>query len=557
MLDQSMSVENVGKPQAIRVQSFERLVIAVAFITLCVLSYTRNVNWDEFYFLSLIHDWLGGRLDRPMQTGFVHAFAWLNYLPGHEMEQIFAARLVMVGCLAATCLSVHRIAYHLTNERCANVAVLGFLCSGFVLAHGGSFRADPIAAALLTSAIAVAMTSRLAVFHVVAVGMLVAFSFLVTIKSALYLPAFLGVLVWRMDDRAAVVRLIAALGITCALAAILYKLHTSGIVPAQGNETATNANDAVNTTLIKSGLFPRADVILSWVAFSLPQLVLAAIGFASARRSRLILTLLLFISPLLVVVVYRNAFPYFFPFAAPLLMIAVAFGAQRIAVAKVVLRISVPMVVGAAIQLILIAPEQSRTQRATISEVHRLFDAPVPYIGGFGAIATFPRSGFFMSSWGVTNYRRAGQPVFADIIRTQQPPLLLAQRYSLNNALMADNDRNTTFDLLPEDQAVLRGAYVQYSGTIWLAGAETTLSEAGTQISLPFPGRYRVETDGVAILNGADVAGGDVIEVDDVNLGVQGRDGVSLRLVWDTGLAPIARGALDDGIYAGYRRLVF
>ncbi|MDA8584998.1 hypothetical protein N9L47_01885 [Rhodobacteraceae bacterium] len=556
MVDQTIDGGVARQGPANYALSFERMAIAAAFLALCVLSYTRNVNWDEFYFLSHVHAWLDGRLDRPMQTGFVHAFTWLGLVPGHEMEQIFAARVVMIGCLAATSFSIHRIAHHLTNERSANVAVLAFLCSGFVLAHGGSFRADPIAAALLTSAVAVAMTTRLALLHIVAVGALLALSFMVTIKSALYLPAFLGVMIWRMNDRAAVVRLCVAMVVASGLVVLFYTWHASGVTVADGNEASTNAKDAVKTGFLQDGLFPRQYVIRSWVLFSLPQLILAAIGFVSLGRSRLVLTLCLFAAPVLSVAIYRNAFPYFFPFAAPLLMIAVAIGAQRIKSPKVMVQLGILMIFGAILQLALIAPENSRSQRATIAEVHRLFDKPISYIDGFGIMSSFPKTAFFMSSWGVARYRAAGQPVFAGIIQNEQPPLLLAQRYALQNALMGEVESDTPFDLLPEDRAVLRRSYVHYSGTIWLAGAETVLSETGAQISVPFEGHYRVETEGTVTINGAGYNDGDVISVDNLDLQVKGTAGTRLRFIWDTGVAPIPSGALGTVIYAGFGRLM-
>ena len=61
-----------------------------------------------------------------------------------------------------------------------------------------------------------------------------------------------------------------------------------------------------------------------------------------------------------------------------------------------------------------------------LAAVHATFPEPVPYIGGYGVVASFPRQGFFMSSWGVEDYHRARVPIFADIVARTQPPLLLA-----------------------------------------------------------------------------------------------------------------------------------
>ena len=518
--------------------TLERGAIAICFLAMAVLAYTRNVNWDEFHYLSFVHLWLDGELDRPMQMGHVHAFGWLDLLPGSEMTQIFAARLVMLGCVAVTALSIHRIAAHFTTARFATLAVLAYLCSGFVLAHGGSFRADPIAAALLTSALAVAMTSRLAVWHLFVIGLLVALAHMVTIKSALYLPCFLGVLVWRLAERGAVLRL--------CFAALL----------AGGKDTVSTASGAVRKTLLSHELFPRSDTILSWALFSLPQIALALLAFKAAGRSRLFIVLLLFIVPLMSVVIYRNAFVYFFPFAVPLLMVAAAIGAHRFLSQVTLERAVLLMLAGAALQVALILPENARTQRDTIAEVHRLFDAPVSYIDGYGMVSSFDNTSFFTSSWGVAGYRARGAAVFPDIIATKRPPLLIAHRRPLGAAMWEDFARNSDLDLLPEDRAALRASYVHYSGSLWLAGAHAELGPEPQVLTLPFPGRYRIEATGPVVINSVAYKPGDSLDVQDLELDVTGDVGTKLRLIWDTGVPPIERGALGNDVFAGFTRLV-
>ena len=145
-----------------------RCVTYVAFTVLVAAAWMRSVNWDEFFFLSHVHAHLDGRLDRPMQTGYVHAFGWLAWIPGQEMGQIFAARLVMTARLGITCFSIYRVSDAMAGPRAAGVAVVAFLTSGFVLAHGASFRAEPIAASLLMTATAIVMTTRMAAFQIAA-----------------------------------------------------------------------------------------------------------------------------------------------------------------------------------------------------------------------------------------------------------------------------------------------------------------------------------------------------------------------------------------------------
>ncbi len=539
----------------ITLEGVVRASIAVVLALILVLAYTHNVNWDEFYFLSHVHAFLDGRLDRPMQTFFVHGFTWLDALPGHEMEQIFAARLVMVACLGLTTFSVHRVARHFTDRRFADIAALGFLTSGFVLAHGASFRADPIAAALLTSSIAILLTTRLSVWQVMAAALMSALAVLVTIKSALYLPAFLAVLVWRIENRAVVMRIIIAGFLAGGICALLYLWHASGISVAEGNEAANNAKDALNTTLLNSGIFPRATEILSWVMFSFPQIILVGIGLSAGWNARRVLLLMLFAAPLLSVVIYRNAFVYFFPFAVPLLMVAVAIGAQQLGSSRRLAQLVMVMLAGFCVQVVWTLPDRADTQHATIAEIHRLFPEPVAYIDDSHMIATFPNPGFFMSGWGVARYRTANHPVFDGIIAEHQPPLLIANKTALAQTMDPMLSDGIAPVLLPEDHAILRESYVHYSGSIWLAGGAVTLTSGPDWLALPFSGNYRVEASKPIQINSSVVESGDVLNVGTEPVEISGPEGVTVRLIWDTGVAPVAPGSLDNDVYVGFRML--
>jgi hypothetical protein len=542
-----------GRMGGVTLEHVVRAGIAIAFALLLVLSYTHNVNWDEFYFLSHLHAFLDGRLDRPMQTFFVYGFIWLDALPGHEMEQIIAARFVMVACLGLTTFSVHSIARHFTDRRFADIAALGFLTSGFVLAHGASFRADPIAAALLTSSIAILLTTRLTASQMMAAALMSALAVLVTIKSALYLPAYLAVLLWRIEDRAAVLRIIFAGLLAGGICVSLYLWHASTIHVAEGNETANNAKDALNTTLLNSGIFPRARELFGWVLFSLPQIILVGGGLCARWNVRRALLLMLFAAPLLSVIIYRNAFVYFFPFATPLLMVAVAIGAQRLGTSRRLTQLVVVMLAALCVQAVQALPDRADSQHAIIAEVHRLFPEPVAYIDDSHMIASFPNPGFFMSGWGVARYRAAGHPVFAEIIAEHQPPLLLANKTALMLTMNPSQPDGAAPLLLLEDHTVLRESYVHYAGSIWLAGATVTLNSEPARLGLPFPGNYRVEASKPVQIGTRIVAPGEVVHVGADPVKIVGPEGVTVRLIWDTGVEPVAPDSLDDDIYVGFR----
>jgi len=517
--------------------------IIACFIFLIILSLSRNVNWDEFYFLSHIHAFQDGRLDQPMQTFYVHGFGWLARLPGAEMTQITVARLIMVGFVGITALSIHWIARNFTDLASADIALLAFLSSGFLLPHGASFRTDPMAAAFLTTAIALLMTTRMGLFHVVIVAGLGAFALLVTVKSVLFFPCVLAALIWRAPCSGVVARSLLAVVLALTLFGALYYWHTSGIEVAAGKDTATNARNAVTTTLLKSGFFPRFDTFVTWAILSISPVVLAIVGLISARSPRLIIVLVLCAGPLLSVIIYRNAFAYFFPFAVPMLMLAVAFGAQQLAGTKWLRALVMILLVTAVGQMALSITENSRTQRATIAEVHRLFPEPVTYIDEASMIASFPSAGFFMSSWGVKNYRAAGIPIFADIIERVQPPLLIASKSALISTMVDDR-----VVLHPDDHAALRENYVHYAGAIWLAGKTVIVEQDPITVQLPIQGRYKMTVSGSDDIQTI-VAGEEPIILN-------GAPGTVYSIVWDSGVEPLATPLPRVSLlYAGFWRI--
>jgi hypothetical protein len=524
-----------------------RFGIVCAFLCLVLLSFTKNVNWDEFYFLSHVHAFIDGRLDRPLQTFFVRGFVWLDQIPGKEMGQILAARFVMVGMVGITTFSIHRIVARLTDINAANIAVFAFLVSGFVLPHAASFRADPIAAALLTSAMAFVLTTQMRVSQVIIVATLSALALLVTIKSALFAPAFLSALIWRWSERGVVLSIFLSGFLALIIFAGLYAWHASGINAAPGHDTTTNVREAATTGLLRSGLFPQSPTIAAWVVLSVAPIMLAVSGILAVKDRRSAIFLILMAAPVLSVVFYRNAFPYFFPFAVPLLMISVAFGAQFLRRSAWLPRLVILMFATGALQFGVSLTEGKSAQRETLAEVHRLFPAPVPYIDDSNMVATFPSIGPFMSSWGMKNYRDAGSPVFGPLIAANKPPLLVTNKWTLISTMFGRDSGQ----LLPEDERLLQETFVHYSGAIWLAGREFTLTQNQTQVQMPYAGQYRVETTAPITINGQSIGNGDVVALGP-EIVIVGSPDTSVKLIWDTGILPLTTPLPITALYADF-----
>jgi hypothetical protein len=132
----------------------------------------------------------------------------------------------------------------------------------------------------------------------------------------------------------------------------------------------------------------------------------------------------------------------------------------------------------------------------------------VPYIDHSGMVASFPKVNFFMSTWGLQEYRARGVSFMRDAIERFHAPLLLANRDFL------DPQSADIRQLLPEDQDLLKRFYLPYWGAIYVAGTEV-LVEPQTEMTarFPFPGRFRLQTKIPVLIDGVPHHDGDVIDV--------------------------------------------
>lgn len=510
------------------------LGIAACFAVLLVLAFTHSVNWDEYYFLSLVHAHAQERLDRPLQTFHVHLFEWLTAIPGDELTQITVARLVMLALLVGTASAVYRMGRSLAGETPALVAVLAFLTSGFVIAHGGSFRTDPIAACLLTGAVCLIITSPMRLPQILATAMACSLALLITIKAVLFLPAFVGAVLWRAESRGMIVRVFLAWALALVLAAALYLWHSAGVQPAPGREASSNALNALDKTILSTQFLPRGGYLAVWALLSIGALVLIAAGICAPMAVRRRAMLILLTLPIASVLVYRNAFPYFYPFIVPPLMVAAAVGAAQLR-PSMLAALTSAMLGSGVIQGTLAVGDGATSQRLTIAEVHRLFPEPVPYIDRNGMVSSFPSVGFFMSSWGLENYRDAGVAVFERLIQEHAPPLVVANSRALESALSPSVAYPACCGLLPEDVTALRRTYVHHWGAIWLAGRDLILTGAPQEVDLMMAGPYRVEASMPILINGQSVQPWNTVLLEQGRQVVLGGRGGAVRLVWSTG----------------------
>ena len=155
------------------------------------------------------------------------------------------------------------------------------------------------------------------------------------------------------------------------------------------------------------------------------------------------------------------------------------------------------------------------SQREVEKAIHEMFPAAVPYLDRCGMIASYPLVNFFMSSWGLENYLRAGEPVLAQAISSHQPAFLLATHPLLEEALGLPASAPTGgYALLPKDVQALNDNYVHHWGPIWVAGKKLPAGQEDIQFTLAIGGRYTFEATSAGTLDGEDIASGSIIILD-------------------------------------------
>jgi hypothetical protein len=505
-------------------------LIVVQFLAIAVTSFTHNVNWDEFHFLQTVHEYMRGESVRAMQTFHVRLFSWIVELPVSGLTQILAGRIVALVLVLGTAALTVFLAHDLMRQGLLGkvdsmkaalaglLAAAALLTSGFMTVHAASFRSDPVLAFLLMAALTVLFTCKTSVFWLSIAVLCASLALVISVKATLWLPAFVAALIWRSREPGVTLRMVVAGLLVLPVAGAFIWGHSLGLNSEETESSASSLSDALTTGLLSSGLVPRQAELLLWVSYTLPGLAGAAFAFSLlSRRSetrpkvRAHLTLLLIVAPVASVLIYRNAFPYFFPFISPPLMVAAGMGLAQMSgktVKFLILPIMAVSVVGQGVRSV---GESNEYQRMTIDALRRMFPTPVAYIERSAALPDYQKLGPFLSGWGLQKYREASIPVFATQITRRQPPFVLATSLELLAAL--EGRHSAKSGLLLDDQIALSQNYVHFSGPVWLAGKKVTVGHEPIATTLLIGGRYRLESEEAVIVNGQRLTPGEAVNL--------------------------------------------
>ncbi len=546
-------------PAASSASSDARFWPLVALVVLLVvqasMTFTRAINWDEFFFYHQVAAFAEGELDSPLQTFNTRIFFWLPGLFGSNVDHIVAARLVMMLFEIGTLAGLYVIARRFTDCATAVFVPLLYLSAGYVLQHGMSFRVDPMAACLLVGALAVLVRSKLDWKSIVLFGLFAGIAGMVTIKAVLYLPAFAAIATMRLlnaqKKRGTFVR-IAACGIAAlACFAALFFWHSSAVT---GGSQSVNAPPSLLADSLSwmffLGLPPYGSMAVKAMMLA-PIFTIAVIAapFLLKRSERSLpekIALLGLWFPVFTPFFYTNSAAYLYAY----ILAPVAVGCVP-ALEWARRRLSGVLITAAlaGIALSVFAVEDRQIidrQRQLESNVRELFPQPVTYFDHNFMMGSWPKANRFMTPWGMHRYRSGGESVYRMAMERETVPLLLGNWEGIH-AFMQHGDDGV---LLPPDTAALRENYVAVSPFIYAAGKQFDAGASLSEVEFLVPGEYSV-LDNAITLDGQRHEIGERVQIDRGKYAVEVDASADASLVWSSAAGgprePLSQGPIFVG----------
>lgn len=515
---------------------------ALSFIALLTLhlALTRTLNWDEFHFYRQILEYQRGEPLAVFQTLHVTVFGWLPAWAPSGVDAILIARLFMLACAFATATAIACIAERFANRNLALVAALVWLASGFTLQHGWAFRTDPIATALVTSALAIVLRARLSLGWIALAGALVGTAGVVTVKAILFAPAFAGIAILRWSEEkftlASALRIAVVPVVALATLAALIAWHSSHLAaePTSGPGGFVSSS---SQAMLFSGWPVYWIHIPRWALLSIPAFAALCVALTQLAKRPWAEALALagLIAPLFALIVYRNTLPYFYP-----TMLAPVAAASVVGIAPIAKRYGLRVfaictaLLGGAVWMIE-PSSRIEQQRELQAAADVIFPEPVGYIDFPGLLPNHNKANTFLSRVGVDNLYARGPGQFRALLENKSVPLLLTAEPEPNPTLLAImNEWPQAARFHHEEQEVLRATYRPFWGPFWLAGRVVPAGETA-RYEVLVPGDYTV-TGGKLVVNGETLNPGEALVLERGFVELANTSSIEAGIVWGDNL---------------------
>lgn len=526
--------------------------IALALAGHLYLALTRAINWDEFYHYSQVQKLAQGMLSEPLQTLYTRAFVWAVDLPGVGVDHIVAIRMFMFLSIIVVAAAIFGAASRFVGRVPAAFCSLIYLTAGYVLQHGTSFRFDAPAAALLMTAAWMLLRFRLSIGPILIVGVLAGLSAMLTIKTILYAPVFLGIawLLWSEADnkRRLLVQLAAVGAAALGSFALIYLAHASSLA---GNSDV-EAMKVVSRAGGKMFHFGYVTYWLSMVKGVQLSLVLALVILAFpvvvwkralSKSEKLALTG--FYLPILTLFFYHNTAPYFYVYMLPPVTVACGVVLASLIARYRAISVAALLLLGAGFVFYNEPPNTMERQRQILRVADTMFPGGVAYFDSCAMLGSFPKSNVFMTPWGIDQYLLGGFPSLEKTMASKPVPLVVNDDYMFEDAL---NGKGPVPAFLPGDLAAIRDTFVHLWGPFWIAGEDIPAHASGHAFKIRVPGFYTVRGASVTIGDRM-VAPGQFVHLDrgDYRASTAGNKGA--RLIWGKDIKVPAQPDTGDPLF--------
>lgn len=497
-------------------------LLGIIFIIRALVLFHYEINWDEFFYLSQIHDYRTGRLGLALQTFHVHFFTWLDLVSKNEAYQIVAARLVMLFLQGITSYMIYKCSRLHSSHNASLFAALAYTCFTFTLWQGASFRTDPIATCLLMIALFLILRKK-GSLDIVFSGGLCALAVLVTIKSAIYFPilglALLPPTLKNFKDKKYIQKTLIWSASLIGIAATLYLIHTAPLTEITKDSESTLREGYAKTILENEFFFGLQFFLLSlqkdlslWGFVGFGFFMVIKKLYRDRNSSEIYLLALLF--PVLTIIFYRNSYPYYYPFilAPASIYIAVSWDYFSRLDHKNILSVAPYIGILCCILNILLLtlnklPEQkNHHQILLLSLVHDIFPTPVPYLDRCSMVSSFPKTGYFMSTWGLESYLGDNSKSLKKEIEDKKPVFMIANISQLDfSQTLETTTLQNNHELKETDEKAIRANYIPVWGPLYLAGKEFDFDQKNMNNPITFniviDGEYTLKSESSVMID--------------------------------------------------------
>ena len=307
----------------------DRFALAVLLCLTGVLQFLMvlrfEVNWDEFFLLDWFHHYQRDEQASTLYTIYFPAFYWLPWVSDNEVNQIVAARTVMYGCLISICVFLYATARRFFSIEAALFAVLAFISFTAVFRHATSFRMDVMVTTVLMAAVFLSSNPKQSVFRCTFTGFLIGLAGMITIKAIFYAPivgifliARWGEAGWKQRE---FVQGVVTVFSSVTSFVVLFLAHS--VSPVSADRGIEHLVSVLWASLVEYGFFPQWNRFnflvwqnpIYWALFAIGICLLTLDFLSSTNRNRFqTVRILACTTPLLTLLFYRHAHPYYYTF---------------------------------------------------------------------------------------------------------------------------------------------------------------------------------------------------------------------------------------------------